>query len=65
MSSITPDLHGDIKSGQNAFLLEPVSRIDLTVSRVLFVLALAVVMCTVSGLGALRKVRSADPADLF
>jgi len=29
------------------------------------VLALAVVMCTISGLGALRKVRSADPADLF
>lgn len=33
MSSITPDLHGDIKSGQNAFLLEPVSRIDLISSR--------------------------------
>ncbi|MFA4988539.1 MAG: cellobiose phosphorylase [Candidatus Omnitrophota bacterium] len=30
MSSITPDLHGDIKTGQNAFLLTPVSRIDLT-----------------------------------
>jgi len=30
MSSITPDLHGDIKSGQNSFLLAPVSRIDLT-----------------------------------
>ncbi|MFA5224353.1 MAG: cellobiose phosphorylase [Candidatus Omnitrophota bacterium] len=29
MSSITPDLHGDIKSGQNSFLLTPVSRIDL------------------------------------
>jgi putative ABC transport system permease protein len=39
--------------------------IDLTVGRVLFVLALTVVMCMVSGLGALRKVRSADPADLF
>jgi putative ABC transport system permease protein len=39
--------------------------IDLTASRVLFVLALAIVMCTISGLGALRKVRSADPADLF
>lgn len=39
--------------------------IDLTVSRVLFVLALTVTMCMVSGLGALRKVRSADPADLF
>ena len=33
MSSISPDLHGDIKSGQNAFLLEPVSRIDLATSR--------------------------------
>ncbi|MEW6102131.1 MAG: cellobiose phosphorylase [Candidatus Omnitrophota bacterium] len=29
MSSITPDLHGDIKTGQNSFLLQPVSRIDL------------------------------------
>jgi len=29
MSSVTPDLHGDIKSGQNSFLLTPVSRIDL------------------------------------
>jgi cellobiose phosphorylase len=33
MSSITPDLHGDIKGGQNAFLLTPVSRIDLMASR--------------------------------
>ncbi|MDP2043576.1 MAG: cellobiose phosphorylase, partial [Candidatus Omnitrophota bacterium] len=33
MSSISPDLHGDIKSGQNAFLLAPVSRIDLVNSR--------------------------------
>jgi putative ABC transport system permease protein len=39
--------------------------IDMPLGRVVFVLALAVVMCTVSGLGALRKVRSADPADLF
>ncbi|MDD5115999.1 MAG: cellobiose phosphorylase [Candidatus Omnitrophica bacterium] len=29
MSSITADLHGDIKSGQGSFLLAPVSRIDL------------------------------------
>ena len=29
MSAITPDLHGDIKSGQDSFLLTPVSRIDL------------------------------------
>jgi putative ABC transport system permease protein len=39
--------------------------IDMTLSRVFFVLGLAVMMCVVSGLGALRKVRSADPADLF
>ncbi|MDI6605708.1 MAG: cellobiose phosphorylase, partial [Candidatus Omnitrophota bacterium] len=32
-SSITPDLHGDIKSGQDSFLLPPVSRIDLRDSR--------------------------------
>ena len=38
---------------------------DMTMARVFFVLALAVAMCTISGLGALRKVRSADPADLF
>lgn len=30
MSSITPTLHGDIKTDQNSFLLQPVSRIDLT-----------------------------------
>jgi len=33
MSSVAPDLHGDIKSGQSSFLLAPVSRIDLQVSR--------------------------------
>ena len=33
MSSISPDLHGDIKRGQNSFLLNPVSRIDLVNSR--------------------------------
>jgi len=33
MSSISPDLHGDIKTGQNSFLLEPVSRRDLSLSR--------------------------------
>ncbi len=33
MSSISPDLHGDIKSSQNSFLLEPVSRINLSLSR--------------------------------
>lgn len=29
MSSITPDLHGDIKTNNNSFLMQPVSRIDL------------------------------------
>ncbi|MFA4984191.1 MAG: cellobiose phosphorylase [Candidatus Omnitrophota bacterium] len=33
MSSITPDLHGDIKTDNNHFLLEPVSRPDLRNSR--------------------------------
>ena len=33
MSSVSPDLHGDIKTGQNSFLLTPVSRIDLTNSK--------------------------------
>ncbi len=37
----------------------------LTWTRVFFVLGLSIFMCTISGLGALRKVRSADPADLF
>ncbi len=39
--------------------------IEMTAGRVFFVLGLSVLMCTISGLGALRKVRSADPADLF
>ncbi len=30
MSSISPNLRGDIKSGQDSFLLPPASRIDLT-----------------------------------
>ncbi len=29
MSSLSPDLHGDIKTDLNSYLLEPVSRIDL------------------------------------
>ncbi|PIQ87990.1 MAG: hypothetical protein COV73_01245, partial [Candidatus Omnitrophica bacterium CG11_big_fil_rev_8_21_14_0_20_43_6] len=33
MSSITADLHGDIKSGQNSFLMEPASRADLSLSK--------------------------------
>ncbi len=33
MSSVTPDLHGDIKTGFNSFLLEPVSRHSLIDSK--------------------------------
>ncbi len=33
LSSISPDLHGDSKISQNSFLLAPVSRVDLSVSR--------------------------------
>jgi cellobiose phosphorylase len=33
MSSVSPHLHGDIKTSQNSFLLTPVSRIDLTNSK--------------------------------
>lgn len=33
MSTVTPDLHGDAKTGQDTFLFEPVSRIDLSGSR--------------------------------
>ncbi len=33
MSCVSADLHGDIKTNQNNFLLEPVSRINLSVSR--------------------------------
>ena len=33
MASVTPDLHGDAKAGQDSFLYEPVSRIDLVNSR--------------------------------
>lgn len=30
MSSVSPDLHGDLKTNFNSFLLEPVSRLDLS-----------------------------------
>lgn len=33
MSSVTPDLHGDLKTDFNSFLLEPVSRIKLSDSK--------------------------------
>jgi putative ABC transport system permease protein len=39
--------------------------INMTANRAVFVLVLTVVMCLCSGLLALRKLRSADPADLF
>jgi putative ABC transport system permease protein len=39
--------------------------IGMTWLRIASVLGLAVLMCIVSGLGALRKVQTADPADLF
>jgi putative ABC transport system permease protein len=38
---------------------------DMTASRVVFVFLLTVGMCLASGLLAIRKLRSADPADLF
>jgi cellobiose phosphorylase len=34
MSSVTPDLHGDAKTNNNSFLLEPASRITLSNSKV-------------------------------
>jgi putative ABC transport system permease protein len=39
--------------------------INMTANRAVFVLLLTVVMCLCSGLLAIRKLRSADPADLF
>ncbi len=39
--------------------------IEMDLQRAAFVLAMSLVMCMVSGLLALRKVRLADPADLF
>jgi putative ABC transport system permease protein len=37
----------------------------MTLERALLVLGLTVTMCTISALMALRKVRSADPAEVF
>ena len=37
----------------------------MTPERVLAVLSLTIAMCAVSGLIALRKLRSADPAEVF
>jgi putative ABC transport system permease protein len=39
--------------------------LDLTPQKLGFVLALVVGMCALSALFALRKVRSADPAEIF
>jgi putative ABC transport system permease protein len=39
--------------------------IDMTINRAIFVLLLTVFMCLCSGMLAIRKLRSADPADLF
>ncbi|GIW80348.1 MAG: ABC transporter [Gemmatales bacterium] len=54
-----------------ALLLYAVTRhyahitIEMTFPRALGVLALALVMCTISGLLSVQKVKAADPADLF
>jgi len=39
--------------------------LEMTLERALLVLGLTVTMCTISALMALRKVRSADPAEVF
>ncbi len=39
--------------------------IQMTLTRPIFVLSLTIAMCTVSGLIAMRRLRTADPADLF
>jgi putative ABC transport system permease protein len=39
--------------------------IQMTFSRAFLVLGLTVVMCTISGAIATRKLQSADPADIF
>lgn len=39
--------------------------LDMTAARIVGVLGLSLVMCIVSGLLALRKLRGADPADLY
>ena len=39
--------------------------IAMTIANVLLVLSLTVLMCTISGAIAVRKLRAADPADIF
>jgi putative ABC transport system permease protein len=38
---------------------------SMTKTRAIYVLVLSLAMCSLSGLLALRKVKAADPADLF
>ena len=49
------------------FLLQTVAMVPvwMTLPRAIFVLVLTLVMCAVSSVLAVRKVRTADPADLF
>jgi putative ABC transport system permease protein len=48
-------------------LTENATRLPMTLDLRLglFVIGLAVVMCSVSGMVAVRKIRSADPAEIF
>jgi putative ABC transport system permease protein len=39
--------------------------IQMTLSRVVLVLAMTVIMCLISGAIATRRLQSADPADMF
>jgi putative ABC transport system permease protein len=50
-----------------SYLVQKTARLPmyLTYELAIFVLLLALLMCTISGILALRKVRRADPADLF
>lgn len=52
---------GLYKVTRNATLLP----VDMTVSRAILVLILAIIMCVISGAIAVRKVQDADPADIF
>ncbi|MDY6899011.1 MAG: ABC transporter, partial [Cyanobacteriota bacterium] len=39
--------------------------IAMKADRAIFVLTLTIIMCTFSGIVAMRKLQSADPADVF
>jgi putative ABC transport system permease protein len=39
--------------------------VAMKLNRAIFVLSLTIIMCSVSGAIALRKLRAADPADMF